>query len=182
MVDFRPVAYVIGRILIVLAILMLAPAIIDWRAGTQNGLAFAQSAALTGVVGGALTLALRHPSLHVVACDQSAVAVASARATAIANGVGDRVEVVRDDMLGRQADGSAAFIALNPPFHSGAAVHEGIAPRMFAEAARVLRPGGELWAVWNSGLRYRPALERLVGPTRQIARNAKFTVTASTRR
>ena len=56
MVDLRPVAYVIGRILIVLAILMLAPAIIDWRAGLENGIAFLQSAAITGVVGGALTL------------------------------------------------------------------------------------------------------------------------------
>jgi 16S rRNA (guanine1207-N2)-methyltransferase len=36
--------------------------------------------------------------------------------------------------------------------------------------------------VWNSPLQYRPALERLVGPTRQVARNAKFTVTVSTRR
>ena len=134
----------------------------------------------TGVI--AATLALRHPSLRVLACDQSAAAVASTIATAQANGVSDRVEVVRDDMLGSRPDGSASFITLNPPFHSGAAVHEGIAPRMFAEAARVLRPGGELWAVWNSGLRYRPALERAIGPTRQIARNAKFTVTASTRR
>ena len=56
MVDFRPVAYVIGRILIVLAILMLAPAVIDWRAGLENGAAFLSSAAITGVVGGALTL------------------------------------------------------------------------------------------------------------------------------
>jgi trk system potassium uptake protein TrkH len=56
MVDFRPVAYVIGRILIVLAILMLAPAVIDWRAGLDNGAAFAASAAITGVIGGALTL------------------------------------------------------------------------------------------------------------------------------
>ena len=56
MVDFRPVAYVIGRILIVLAILMLAPAIIDWRAGLENGYAFLASAALTGVTGVALTL------------------------------------------------------------------------------------------------------------------------------
>jgi trk system potassium uptake protein len=56
MVDFRPVAYVIGRILIVLAILMLAPAIIDWRAGLENGYAFLSSAALTCVVGVALTL------------------------------------------------------------------------------------------------------------------------------
>jgi trk system potassium uptake protein len=56
MVDLRPVAYVIGRILIVLAILMLAPAIIDWRAGLANGHDFLASAVLTGVVGGALTL------------------------------------------------------------------------------------------------------------------------------
>jgi trk system potassium uptake protein len=56
MVDLRPVAYVIGRILIVLAILMLAPAMIDWRAGLENGTAFLSSAAITGVVGGALAL------------------------------------------------------------------------------------------------------------------------------
>jgi 16S rRNA (guanine1207-N2)-methyltransferase len=134
----------------------------------------------TGVI--ATALALRHPDLRILATDQSAAAVASATATARANGIEERVDVVRDDMLGGQPDGSASFIALNPPFHSGSAVHDGIAPRMFAEAARVLRPGGELWTVWNSGLRYRQALENTVGPTRQIARNAKFTVTASTRR
>ncbi|MCP2637725.1 methyltransferase [Microbacterium sp. HD4P20] len=134
----------------------------------------------TGVV--AASLALRNPELRLYACDQSAAAVASARATASANGVADRVTVVRDDMLAARGDASASLIALNPPFHSGAAVHEALAPRMFADAARVLRSGGELWTVWNSGLRYRPALERLVGPTRQVARNAKFTVTASTKR
>ncbi|MDQ2065844.1 TrkH family potassium uptake protein [Xinfangfangia sp. CPCC 101601] len=57
MIDLRPVAYVIGRILVVLAILMLAPAIIDWRAGDANGVAFAQSAIITGFVGAVLSLA-----------------------------------------------------------------------------------------------------------------------------
>jgi 16S rRNA (guanine1207-N2)-methyltransferase len=134
----------------------------------------------TGVV--AASLARQHPGLRVYACDQSAAAVASARATAEANGVADRVEVARDDLLRARPDASASFIALNPPFHVGPAVTETVAPRMFADAARVLRPGGELWTVWNSALQYRPTLERLVGPTRQIARNAKFTVAASTRR
>jgi 16S rRNA (guanine1207-N2)-methyltransferase len=134
----------------------------------------------TGVV--AATLALRHPELRVYACDQSAAAVASARATAEANGVADRVAVVRDDMLATRADASADFIALNPPFHVGGAISESVAPRLFADAARVLRPGGELWTVWNSALHYRLALERIVGPTRQVARNTKFTLTASTRR
>lgn len=134
----------------------------------------------TGVI--AAHLALRHPDLHVVASDQSAVAVASALATMAANGVGDRVRVVRDDAMRSRPDASASFIALNPPFHSGAAVSDRVAPRLFADAARVLRPGGELWCVWNSPLGYRGTLERIVGPTRQIARDAKFTVTASTRR
>ena len=133
----------------------------------------------TGVV--AAWLALQHPELRVYATDQSAVAVASARATAAANGVSDRVTVARDNGLARVGDASASFIALNPPFHVGAAVNEGVAPRLFAEAARVLRPGGELWTVWNSALFYRSALERIVGPTRQVARSKKFTVTVSTR-
>ncbi len=133
-----------------------------------------------GVVGA--WLAVRHPGAYVWSSDQSAVAVASARATVAANDVADRVHVAGDDLLGLRADASASFIALNPPFHSGAAVTDQLAPRLFADAARVLRPGGQLWCVWNSALRYRPVLERVVGPTEQIARDAKFTVTVSTRR
>jgi len=60
MVDLSPVAYVIGRILIVLAILMLAPGIIDWRAGLDNGGSFLASAALTGVVGVSLSLSTQN--------------------------------------------------------------------------------------------------------------------------
>ena len=56
MVDIRPVAYIIGRILIVLAILMLAPAIVDLRAGLENGSRILASAAITGTTGGALAL------------------------------------------------------------------------------------------------------------------------------
>ena len=57
MVDFRPIAYVFGRILIVLAILMLAPAAVDWRAGNDNAQAFLFSALITGGVGGLVALA-----------------------------------------------------------------------------------------------------------------------------
>lgn len=134
----------------------------------------------TGVL--ATRLARERPELRMLATDQSAAAVASARLTAAANGVGDRVEVVRDDALGAQPDASADLIVLNPPFHIGATVHTGIAHKLFADSGRVLAPGGELWTVWNSHLRHRPALERLVGPTRQLARNPTFTITVSTRR
>ncbi|WP_084126445.1 class I SAM-dependent methyltransferase [Demequina sp. NBRC 110054] len=134
----------------------------------------------TGIVGA--WMATRYPGAHVHASDQSSVAVASARATMRANRVEDRVAVVRDDMLSTRPSASASFVALNPPFHSAAAVTDLIAPRMFADVARVLRPGGQLWCVWNSGLKYRPLLERAIGPTQQVARNSKFTVTVSTRR
>lgn len=125
-------------------------------------------------------LARRRPGLVVRASDRSAAAAASAALTAAANGVADRVQVTRADGLEHLPDASERLVVLNPPFHSDAAVHTGIATHLFAEAARVLEPGGELWCVWNSHLRYRPLLERVVGPTRQIARNPKFTVTAST--
>ncbi|HSP76259.1 MAG TPA: methyltransferase [Cryobacterium sp.] len=134
----------------------------------------------TGVL--AAALARRRPLLPVTATDQSAAAVASARATMAANAHGDRVTVVRDDALRSQPDASADLIVLNPPFHIGSSVHAGIALKLFEDAGRVLRPGGELWAVWNSHLGYRPALSRLVGPTHQVGRNAKFTVTVSTGR
>lgn len=133
----------------------------------------------TGAI--AASFALARPEARVIATDRSAAAAASAAETMRANGVADRVGVVRDDGLGAQPDASADLVLLNPPFHSGSAVTDEIAPRLFADAARVLRPGGELWCVWNSHLRYRPHLERLVGPTRQLGRNARFTVTASRR-
>ena len=132
----------------------------------------------TGIL--AAYLARRAPGASVLASDRSAAAVASARLTMEANGLD--VRVTRDEALANEAVGSADLVVLNPPFHSGAAVHPGVSTALFEGAARVLRPGGELWAVWNSHLAYRPALERIVGPTRQVARTAKFTVTASTRR
>lgn len=60
MIDLRPIAYVVGRILIVFAIVMLAPAIIDYRAGLQNGLDFLQCAILTGSLGALLALSTQN--------------------------------------------------------------------------------------------------------------------------
>lgn len=132
-----------------------------------------------GVVGA--WLARQRRQLRVHAADRSASAVASARLTMRANDVDDRVDVRLADGVEHLSDATVDLVVLNPPFHSDAALTTGIAERLFADAARVLAPGGELWCVWNSHLRHRNALERLVGPTRQIARNPKFTVTASRR-
>lgn len=134
----------------------------------------------TGVLAAAFALA--RPHAEVIASDQSAAAVASARATADANGVGDRVRVVREDALASLPDASVDVVLCNPPFHVGSAVHTGTASKMFRAAARVLRPGGELWTVYNSHLLHKGELARLIGRTDQIAKNPKFTVTRSIRR
>jgi 16S rRNA (guanine1207-N2)-methyltransferase len=133
----------------------------------------------TGVL--ATSLALARPQLSVLAIDQSTSAVASTRETADANGVGARVEAAREDALTQRPTASADLIVCNPPFHSGATVHAGVALRMLADARRVLKPGGELWVVFNTHLGYRDHLNRTVGPTRQAGRNSKFTVTVSVR-
>ena len=132
----------------------------------------------TGVL--AASLARMRPGTRVLASDASAAAVASSALTMEANGLD--VEVRREDALSGVDAASIDLVVLNPPFHTGAAVDSRISTRLFEAAARVLRPGGELWTVWNSHLGYRPVLERLVGETRQVSRTPKFTVTASRRR
>jgi 16S rRNA (guanine1207-N2)-methyltransferase len=126
------------------------------------------------------TMYARHqPGARHIATDQSAAAVASATATAAANGLAERISVIHDDAMSSLEAGSVDLILLNPPFHLGASVHAGAGLKLFEAAARVLAPGGELWTVYNSHLQYRPALERYVGPTVEEGRNPKFTVTRS---
>lgn len=131
----------------------------------------------TGVL--AAMYARAHPDSAVIATDQSASAAASAAATARANGLDGQITVLQEDAMASLPAGTADLILLNPPFHLGASVHAGAGIKMFEAAGRVLAPGGELWAVFNSHLRYIPALERLVGPTRIKGRNPKFTVALS---
>lgn len=127
----------------------------------------------------AVELARRRPALRVVATDVSTTAVASTAATAAANGVADRITVVRSDAGDEIDAGSAQLVLCNPPFHEGTTVSTDAAEAMFRNAATILQAGCEFWCVWNSHLRYRPVLERAIGPTRQVVRTAKFTVTAS---
>ncbi|MCB5272799.1 Ribosomal RNA large subunit methyltransferase G [Arthrobacter sp. SO5] len=134
----------------------------------------------TGIL--AAMYARTNPESRVTATDQSAAAVDSARDTARANGLQDRIDVLQDDAMESLPAASAELILLNPPFHVGATVHAGAGIKLIEAAGRVLAPGGELWTVFNSHLHYRPALERLIGPTREVGRNPKFTVTASTRK
>ena len=132
----------------------------------------------TGVI--ATALARARPQLSVLATDESAGAVSSALATLAANGLAGRVQVLRDDAMSTLSDSSVALIVCNPPFHLGTSVHSGASVKLFEAAGRVLKPGGQVWTVFNSHLPYRSQLTRALGPTRVIGRNTKFTVTMST--
>lgn len=120
---------------------------------------------------------------HVGAVGAEAVeASGAAESGAAESGVVPGVCVHRADALEAVPSGWAELILLNPPFHTGATVHAGVAHRLIAACERALAPGGELRLVFNSHLGYRPLVERLIGPTRQIARDRTFTVLAATRR
>lgn len=127
----------------------------------------------------AAALALRYPEATVSASDVSRSAVRSTLATLEANALAGRVSAQVSPGLEGVAPRSLNAVVLNPPFHQGGRVDDQLAAGLFADAARALTPGGVLYAVWNSHLQYRGQLERLVGPTTQLARNSKFTVTAS---
>jgi 16S rRNA (guanine1207-N2)-methyltransferase len=129
----------------------------------------------TGILAAQLKRA--RPTARVIASDDSDIAARSAQQTMAANGLD--VEVVHEAWLREQPDESVDLIVLNPPFHDGGAVSTDRAHRMLSVSARKLKPGGELRTVWNSHLGYRAPLSRYVGPTTELTRTPKFTVTAS---
>lgn len=133
-----------------------------------------------GVVGTAAALA--NPEAEVLFVDESYQAVASARATYAANVEGTRAEFRVGDGLAGIDDGSVDLVLNNPPFHSHQATTDATARRMFTEARRALRPGGELWVIGNRHLGYHLKLRRLFGNSELMASDAKFVVLRAVRK
>lgn len=129
-----------------------------------------------GVVGTAMAVA--SPGASVTFTDESYSAVASARETYrdnVPDGAGRAAFVVGDGLAGLP-DGSADLVLCNPPFHSHRATTDTTARRMFGDARRVLRPGGELWVVGNRHLGYHVRLRRIFGGCETVAGHPKFVV------
>ncbi|MBC9713852.1 methyltransferase [Streptomyces sp. TRM66268-LWL] len=132
-----------------------------------------------GVVG--TSAALANPGAEVVFTDESYQAVASAEATYRENAAGKAEFLVGDGLAALEA-GSVDLVLNNPPFHSHQAVTDSTARRMFADARRALRPGGELWVVGNRHLGHHVTLRRIFGNCRTVAGNPKFVVLRATKR
>lgn len=157
----------------------------DARAGDASTGVPYEAAVDLGCGNGLLSayLAAALPSARILASDDDADAVASTCATLAASGLdSDRIRITWDDALAEEPSGGADLVLLNPPFHDGAAIDATLVEVLLDAAARVLRPGGELWLVHNSHLRYRREVERRVGPVRQRARDRRFTVLSARRR
>lgn len=138
-----------------------------------------ESAVDLGCGNGLLTAWLAHalPQARLRASDDDADAVAATRATLEASGLArEGVDVVWEASLADAADAGADLVVLNPPFHDGTAVDATLVQELLDAAGRVLRPGGQLWLVHNSLLRYRDEVADRIGPVRQRARDRRFTV------
>lgn len=126
------------------------------------------------------TLLARDASKRVQAVDVSWAGFDSTRLTAAANEV--KVVATWSDGMTGVADGSLDAIVTNPPFHKGVAKESEPALAMFADAARVLRPGGEFWCVFNSHLPWKARIAEAVGPARVMVQNTGYTVVRAVRR
>lgn len=127
-------------------------------------------------------LAHRFPEAHIVASDDSIDAVASTRATltaSFAEPPDDRVRVSWQDRAADEPPASTDLVVLNPPFHRGGAIDTDLSAELLDAGVRLLRPGGQLWVVYNSHLRHRRRLEQH-GRVEQMARDPRFTVVRMT--
>ncbi|MFI1977642.1 methyltransferase [Streptomyces wedmorensis] len=133
-----------------------------------------------GVVG--LAVALHEPQADLVFADESYQAVASAEENFRTHvGGGRTAEFLVGDGLSDLPAGSVDLVLNNPPFHSHQATTDRTARRMFTDARRALRPGGELWVVGNRHLGYHVTLRRIFGNSDLVASDRKFVVLRAVR-
>jgi 23S rRNA (guanine1835-N2)-methyltransferase len=128
-----------------------------------------------GVLG--LVAAVMNPSATLLFCDESHMAIASARTnfeSAFATTreaefrVGNCLQGIEDD--------SRDLVLINPPFHLQHSIGDAIAWQMFKDARRVLAKGGELRIVGNRHLGYHAKIKKLFGNCSIIATNKKFVI------
>jgi 16S rRNA (guanine1207-N2)-methyltransferase len=112
-----------------------------------------------GVLGA--TLKRRYPQSQVSMLDVDAFALESSRLTLAANGL--EAEVMGGDGI-HAAPLELDAILTNPPFHQGIHTEYLATETLLRQAAKHLKPGGELRLVANSFLKYPPLIEEHLGP------------------
>jgi len=123
-----------------------------------------------GVVG--ITAALLSGTGMATLVDVDAEAVRSARRSAAANGLEERVDVHASDGIAMIEDRTFDVVVTNPPFHLEKGTNLAIPSQFIRDAARALKPGGRLYLVANRTLPYERWLEAAFGSF-EVARNGK---------
>ncbi|HTN29892.1 MAG TPA: class I SAM-dependent methyltransferase [Pseudomonas sp.] len=124
-----------------------------------------------GVLGAVLKR--RYPANPLLMLDVDAFALASSRLTLAANGL--KAELIAGDGIHAAPTGLAAIVS-NPPFHQGVHTDYQASETLLRDAARFLRPGGELRLVANSFLKYPPLIEQHLGPCATLAEGKGFRI------
>jgi 23S rRNA (guanine1835-N2)-methyltransferase len=127
-----------------------------------------------GIIG--LTTASRGQCSSLLMCDESAMAIASARINTERCAPGCDVSYLHGDGLLNYDGKPVNLILCNPPFHLNHRVDEGVGRRLLAQCAKHLVTGGALCLVANRHLNYLPVLKREFSTVEKLAQNNKFVV------
>ena len=124
--------------------------------------------------------ALLNPQACINFCDESWLAVASARLSAQQAGVSERCRFLVTDTL-ENAPENQDLMLCNPPFHQQNSMHKEIALRMFRQASKHLAPTGRLLVVANRHLNYQQPLRKFFPSVQVIDQNSKFVIIEASR-
>ncbi len=129
-----------------------------------------------GCGNGVLGTVFAQQDTDVAFLDKSFLALESAKATYEDAFPGGEARFVAGDGADELSDDSVDIVVNNPPFHDDQALAEATAWKMFNDAFRILKPGGEFWVVGNRHLGYHAKLSKLFGSRTTVASNNKFVV------
>lgn len=133
-----------------------------------------------GVIG--ISAAQLNPNADLIFCDESNMAIASAKANIEHHFPERNAEFYQTDCLTGIAPNSVDLVLCNPPFHQQNAVSEHVGWQMFKESLQCLKSGGELWIVGNRHLAYHIKLKKLFGNATLVDSSNKFVVIKSVKR
>ncbi|MBE9537715.1 MAG: methyltransferase [Proteobacteria bacterium] len=114
-------------------------------------------------------------------CDESAMAIESARRNAQNVVPGRDISFHHGDGLIGYTGDPVGLILCNPPFHLNHAVDETVGRRLLVQAAAHLLEGGSLCLVANRHLNYLPVLKREFKRVEKLAQNGKFIIWKASR-
>jgi len=127
---------------------------------------------------GIIGLSALHRGLckELLLCDESAMAIASARVNAGTLFPGQRIKFHHGDGLLDYTGDPAQLILCNPPFHLNHRTDETVGRRLLVQAASHLCDGGVLCLVANRHLNYLPVLKLVFKRVEKLAQNGKFII------